>query len=266
MTAHQHIALFTDFGYQDAYVAQLKGAILTINPRAKLLDLSHHITPFDLRQAAYLLEQSTRFLPADTIIVAVVDPGVGSERYPIGLQTEAHKYYIGPDNGLFTCVVESEKVVAAHLLRNTDFFLNHCSSTTFHGRDIFAPVAAHLSLGVELQAFGPALTDLVLLPFVAPRQKGRTVCGEIIHIDHYGNVITSISKQHLEYLQVGDEVVINIAGVSYRILFCSTYSDEKPGQLICLFNSNEAFELARPLHDAATFLGVKGGETLSVTY
>lgn len=266
MIPHPHIALLTDFGDQDAYVAQLKGVILTINPRAQLLDLSHQVPPFDLRQASYLLEQATRFLPATTIVVAVVDPGVGSQRHPIGLRTRANKYYIGPDNGLFSRVVESEQIAAVHVLRNADFFLNRQPSMTFHGRDIFAPVAAHLSLGVELQALGPALTDLVLLPVITPRVEGRTVRGEVIHIDHFGNIISSITRRYLEQVQTGHEVLISLAGASYRIPFCATYSDAKPGQLICLINSDGAFELASPRHDAAAMIGVKGGEALTLSY
>lgn len=266
MTSHQYIALFTDFGYQDAYVAQLKGAILSINPAAGLVDLSHQVTPFDIGQAAHLFEQSTRFFPATTIVVAVVDPGVGSNRLPIGLRTEANKYYVGPDNGLFTRVAKSEKIDAVHVLRNTNFFLKPHLSRTFHGRDIFAPVAAHLSLGIGLQAMGPVTTELVLLPIAAPRVDGHTVHGEVIHIDHYGNIITNITHHYLEHLLVGHKVVVNISSASYRIPFCSTYSDAKAERLICLINSNGDFELARPLHNAAASLGVIGREALTVSY
>ena len=228
MKEHHNIALFTDFGHKDAYVAQLKGAILSINPNASLIDLSHEIAPFNIRQAAYLLEQSTRFLPAATIVVAVIDPGVGSERNPIVLQTEAGKFYIGPDNGLFTCVVQSEKLATARVLRDPSFFLNRHVSMTFHGRDIFAPVAAHVSLGVSLQAFGPSLTDLVLLPLPQPKVESGAVYGEVIHIDHYGNITTNITVHYLDNLHIGEQVEITLASSSYHIPFCSTYSDAEP--------------------------------------
>src|SRR5215831_10850296 len=175
------IALFTDFGTRDAYVAQLKGAILSIHPTAQLVDLTHEVGAFDVRAAAYLLDASARYLPAYTIVVAIVDPGVGTARRPVLLVTQAEKYYVGPDNGLFTRVIEREGLQAAYMLTQSAYFRPHVSAT-FHGRDLFAPVAAHLARGVAPAQFGPHLADLVQLPYARPQRIEDTVVGEIIYL------------------------------------------------------------------------------------
>ncbi len=158
------IALFTDFGHRDAYVAQLKGAILTINPDVRLVDLNHEVDPFDIAGASDRLEASARFLPADTIFVTVIDPGVGSERRSLLVQTRANKWYVGPDNGLLTSVLSRQGFQAAYELTVSTYYRDASVSATFHGRDIFGPVAAHLSLGVQPDQFGAACTDVVMLP------------------------------------------------------------------------------------------------------
>ena len=196
------IALFTDFGTRDAYVAQLKGAILSIHATAQLVDLTHEVHAFDVRAAADLLEASARYFPARTIFVAVVDPGVGTARRPVLLVTQAEKYYVGPDNGLFTRVIEREGLQAAYLLTQAAYFLPQVSAT-FHGRDLFGPVAAHLARGVAPAQFGPRLAELVRLPYVRPQRMGETVIGEVIHVDRYGNIATNIPSEMLSHLVPG---------------------------------------------------------------
>lgn len=139
------IALFTDFGTRDAYVAQMKGAILSICPEARLVDLGHEAGQFDVRGAAYVLAASAAFFPAETIVVAVVDPGVGSERRPVMLQTASNKWFVGPDNGLFTHVMDREGFRRAAVLDRPAYYRAAALSATFHGRDIFGPIAAHLA-------------------------------------------------------------------------------------------------------------------------
>ncbi len=266
MEPDRNILLFTDFGTRDAYVAQLKGAILSINPRVALIDLTHDVPPFDIRQAAYLLGQATRYLPSGSIVVAVVDPGVGSARHPVLIRTQANNYYIGPDNGLFTRVLESELLGEAYVLQASAFFLNPEVSATFHGRDIFGPVAAHLSLGIVPRQFGPYVTDLVLLPTSGPTVEGRTVQGEVAHIDRFGNVVTNITAIHVGDLRAGCKVSITLADISYSACFCTTYADGQPAQLLCLFNSDAAFELALSQGNASTCLAVKVGDRIVLTY
>ena len=253
------IALFTDFGTRDAYVAQLKGAILSIHPTAQLLDLTHEVGAFDVRAAAYLLDASARYFPARTIFVAVVDPGVGTARRPVLLVTQAEKYYVGPDNGLFTRVIEREGFQAAYMLTQAAYFLPQVSAT-FHGRDLFGPVAAHLARGVEPAQFGPHLAELVRLPYARPQRMGETVVGEVIHMDHYGNIATNIPSEMLTHLVPGQWLTLTLAERTHILPFVKTYEAGLPEQLVCLINSNDACEIALPHGNAAARLAVRVGD------
>jgi S-adenosylmethionine hydrolase len=238
------ITLFTDFGTQDVYVAQVKGAIFSINPQATVIDLSHDVGPFAVQQAAYLLEKATRYFPAGTIVVAVVDPGVGSSRRPLLLCTQASKFYVGPDNGLFSWVVARQGLDAAYSLDQEAYFRTPRVSATFHGRDIFGPVAAHLSLGVVPACFGQRLTEVLALPLQTPRIEGQTVEGVVLHIDHFGNILTNIAAPLLDTVQFGQDLRVSIGDSTYTMPFCRTYANCQQHTLMCLINSNEEFEVA----------------------
>ena len=253
------IALFTDFGTRDAYVAQLKGAILSIHPTAQLVDLTHEVGAFDVRAAAYLLDASARYFPARTIFVAVVDPEVGTARRPLLLTTQAEKSYVGPDNGLFTRVMEREGLKAAYMLTQSAYFLPQVS-TTFHGRDIFGPVAAHLARGVEPAQFGPRLEELVQLPYARPQRLGETIIGEVIHLDHYGNIATNIPSEMLTDLVPGQWLTLTLAEHTQVLPFVETYGAGPQNHLVCLINSNGTCEIALPRGNAAACLGVQVGE------
>jgi len=250
------IALFTDFGTRDAYVAQLKGAILSIHPTARLVDLTHEVSVFDVRAAAHLLDASVRYFPARTIFVAVVDPGVGTARRPVLLVTQAEKFYVGPDNGLFTRVIEREGFQAAYMLTQAAYFLPQVSAT-FHGRDRFGPVAAHLARGVEPAQFGPRLAELVQLPYVRPQRLGETVVGEVIHVDHYGNIATNIPSAMLTDLVPGQWLTLILAERTHVLPFVETYGAGVQEQLVCLINSSDACEIALPHGNAAACLAVQ---------
>jgi len=253
------IALFTDFGTRDAYVAQLKGAILSIHPTAQLIDLTHEVSVFDVRAAAYLLDASVRYFPARTIFVAVVDPGVGTARRPVLLVTQAEKFYVGPDNGLFTRVIEREGFQAAYMLTQSAYFLPQVSAT-FHGRDLFGPVAAHLARGVEPAQFGPRLAELVRLSYVRPQRLGETVVGEVIHVDHYGNIATNIPSAMLTDLVPGQWLTLILAERTHVLPFVETYGAGAQEQLVCLINSSDACEIALPHGNAAAFLAAQAGD------
>jgi S-adenosylmethionine hydrolase len=253
------IALFTDFGTRDAYVAQLKGAILSIHPTAQLVDLTHEVRAFDVRAAAYLLDASTRYFPARTICVAVIDPGVGTARHPVLLVTRAEKYYVGPDNGLFTRVIEREGFQAAYMLTQAAYFLPQVSAT-FHGRDLFGPVAAHLARGVEPDQFGPRLAELVQLPYARPQRMGETVVGEVIHVDHYGNIATNIPSELLTHLVPGQWLTLTLAERTHVLPFVQTYEAGPQGHPVCLINSNDACEIALSHDSAAALLAVQVGD------
>jgi S-adenosylmethionine hydrolase len=253
------IALFTDFGTRDAYVAQLKGAILSIHPTAQLVDLTHEVSAFDVHAAAYLLDASARYFPARTIFVAVVDPGVGTTRCPVLLVTQAEKFYVGPDNGLFTRVIEREGLQTAYMLTQTAYFLPQVSST-FHGRDLFGPVAAHLARGVEPDHFGPHLVELVRLQYAQPQRMEETVSGEIIHVDHYGNIATNIPSEMLTHLVPGQWLTLTLAERTQVLPFVETYGAGSQEQLVCLINSNDVCEIALPRGNAAACLAAQVGD------
>ena len=253
------IALFTDFGTRDAYVAQLKGVILSIHPTAQLVDLTHEVRAFDVRAAAYLLDAAARYFPARTIFVAVVDPGVGTARRPVLVVTQVEKCYVGPDNGLFTRVIERERFQAAYMLTQAAYFLPQISAT-FHGRDLFGPVAAHLALGVAPDQFGPRLEALVQLPHTRAQRIGRTVIGEVIHLDHYGNVATNIPSEMLTDLVPGQWLTLTLTEHTHVLPFVETYGARPQEQLVCLINSNDVCEIALPHGNAAACLAVQVGD------
>ncbi len=186
------ITLLTDFGTADGYVGSMKGVMLGIAPEARLVDLSHQIAPQNVRQAAYVLYTAYRFFPSHTVHLIVVDPGVGSARRPIALRTPRGAF-VGPDNGVFSYVIAQEPVEAIVELSDPRYRLSQVSHT-FHGRDVFAPAAAHLAAGVPIDELGPSVPDPITF---SPPQMTITpdgIKGEVLHVDHFGNVITSIGK------------------------------------------------------------------------
>lgn len=189
------ITLLTDFGTQDAYVGILKGVILGIDPQAQVVDLTHGVPPGDVRAAALLLRSAVRFFPREAIHVAVIDPGVGSARRPILIETDSGML-IGPDNGVLTPAATAMHRHALRHIQNRACFL-HPVSQTFHGRDIFAPVAAHLSRGVAPAQIGPVLDSIVELTFPAPLHEGSRITGEVLYVDRFGNLITNIEAELL---------------------------------------------------------------------
>jgi S-adenosyl-L-methionine hydrolase (adenosine-forming) len=190
------IALLTDFGTRDYFVGAMKGAILSVNPNAQIVDITHEIPPQDIRSAAFTLGACYKDFPEKTIFVAVVDPGVGSTRKAILVESENY-YFIAPDNGLLSFVLHEETNPRIFELTNKKYFAGKVSST-FHGRDIFAPVAAHLSNGVEPNEFGARTEDLIRFETAAPRRiSDEKIEAEIIHIDRFGNLITNLKPEDL---------------------------------------------------------------------
>src|SRR2546427_7167054 len=214
------ITLLTDFGSQDYFAAAMKGVILSINPTAQIVDITHEIPPQDIHAAAFNLLAAYKDFPANTIHVAVVDPGVGSTRRAVLIEC-AGRFFVGPDNGIFSWVCEREGNYRAIHLTNEKYFRQPVSAT-FHGRDIFAPVAAALSNGVAPEAFGPAIENLIHLDSLEPKILGDgTIEASIIHIDRFGNCITNLTREVL-----GDDlsqVKLAVGGreiTSFRRYFC----------------------------------------------
>ena len=255
------ITLTTDFGLADGYVAAVKGVILEINPDVKLVDITHDITPHSIHHAAYVLMTATPYFPPGTIHLVVVDPGVGGPRRPIAVRAGT-AFFVGPDNGVFSYVLQKvppDEVTIVHLTR--PFYWRVQVSATFHGRDIFAPVAAHLSLGIPITELGDLITDPVTLPEITPERKpDGTVVGHVIHVDRFGNVITNVSAHDLP-----DSTALRI-GLAGRWIdgLSRSYSDVEPGHPVALFGSADLLEIAvREGHAARTF-GVRIGDPVTI--
>ncbi len=256
------ITLTTDFGTSDGFVGTIKGVILSINPQATIVDISHDIAPQDVEQGAFVLAAAARYFPQNAIHLVVIDPGVGSERRPIAIQ-RADTIYIAPDNGVLSLAISNFQppISVVHLSRPQYWLPN--VSNTFHGRDIFAPCAAHLSLGVPLEALGEPITDWVKLQYILPsRREDGAIVGRVAHIDRFGNVVTSISEDMLQGMN-HQRLVIEISGKRVSGLK-RTYADGAAGELVALINSGWLLEIAQREGNAAKTLGVKLGDEVVV--
>jgi len=253
------ITLTTDFGLEDTYVGVMKGVILGINPAATIVDVCHAIPPQDVRAAAFLLHTSWRYFPPDTIHVVVVDPGVGSQRRAIAVDVGAATF-VAPDNGVLSYVLAeaaAKNTQAVHLI-NQRYWLSQLSAT-FHGRDIFAPVAAHLSLGVPLADMGELLPigELVTFPLPCPeRHDDGAWVGHVVYVDHFGNLVTDLEAEVIGDTQA---VVIKVGG--RRIVGVRhTYADGTPGEPMALIGSSGRLEIAVPGGHAARWLKAQIGD------
>ena len=260
------IALITDFGSQDPYAAQMKGAMYAVNPRANIVDLNHDLPAFDLWQASYYINKVARYYPAGTIFLVVVDPGVGSERKPMLCKTKEGKIFVGPDNGIFGHVMEREGVEAAYVLDNSKYFRDPAVSDTFHGRDIFGPVVAHVSLGVKLENFGPPLKSPVRLPIEAASRMAKKITGKVVYVDHYGNVITNISAGNFDQEVNGRLVKLTLGGKTISVPVVKNYAAGPTDRVFALFNSDGELELAVNRKSAADALKVKTGAAVVLMY
>jgi S-adenosyl-L-methionine hydrolase (adenosine-forming) len=255
------LTLTTDFGLSEHYVGVMKGVILGICPRAQLVDISHQVTPFEIAEGAYLIAQAYRYFPKKTVHVLVVDPGVGSTRRPI-LMEAAGQYFIAPDNGVLSMVFSREKH-KVRLISNSRYFLNPVSRT-FHGRDIFAPVAAHLAAGVTPARFGKLITDFLRPSFEKPQQTGKhSWVGRILKIDHFGNLITNFHVDDFPDLEQRD-FHLAIGGVEISSLL-RTYSECAPGELFAIVGSSGYLEVSVNQGSAALRVGCQSGASVELT-
>ena len=261
MHASGIITLVTDFGLGDAYVAVMKGVILSINAGARLIDVTHDIKQGAIVEAADILQEAFHFFPRGSVHLVVVDPGVGSSRRSIALKAEGH-FFVGPDNGLFWPIFSTHKESEIFHLTRKEYFLPDVSYT-FHGRDIFAPVAAYLSLGVEPGKMGEPVTDPV--PLDRPQvkwEKGR-LSGRAVRVDHFGNVITNIRSENLKSLRKPEQAVVKIGPLVIRGIR-ETYSDAKAGDLLALLGSSGRLEIAVNLGRACDRLGADSGRIIGM--
>lgn len=254
------ITLLTDFGTSDYFVSAMKGAILSINPDARVVDITHEIPPQDIEAAAFTLLAASTSFPSGTIHLAVVDPGVGSTRRAILLEIGG-QFFVGPDNGIFSYISDREGKVRVFEVTNQKYFRAPVSST-FHGRDVFAPVAAALSAGIDPSEFGQQITNPVRLASLVPeKSKNGTVRARIIHIDRFGNCVTNITARELTEKMITDGAYLVANGVkvkSFRKFFSERSG--RGGAVFGVWGSTGFLELAAMEKSAARILKSKRGQ------
>jgi len=262
------ITLLTDFGLEDEYVGVMKGVILSINPAVRIVDITHNIARHNLERASLVLDASFRYFPKGSIHVVVVDPGVGGARQIVCLEQEGH-LFLAPDNGILTMVIDEEKVERICAVTNDESFLKPVSDT-FHGRDIFAPVAAHLSKGLSAMRLGKeiALTDLIRFERAEPSvTDSGELFGRVLAVDHFGNVITNIDRVRFEAFK-GDaraeEMVIGLEGITIQGVVRS-YDRVKRGSPAAIFGSRDLLEVSVNQGDAFSQFKIRIGQSVYVS-
>ncbi len=279
---HPLVVLLSDFGMRDWYVAAMRGVILSRCPRAQLLDITHEVPPQDIIAGAFTLAAAAPWFPHGTVFVAVVDPGVGSDRALLAARADG-RFFVGPDNGLLALTLRNAKPLTIVQLTNRRYWLKDVSRT-FQGRDIIAPVAAYLASGGSLARLGRSLRRMTPLSLPAPERRGRTVSGHIVHIDAFGNLITNLPASylgpaerptrpmlhpHLSSHRVGVHPHLSSrVGVRYQrqaVRMVSSYADGRPQELVAMVNALGLVELAIREGSAAWTFNAKRGDQVELT-
>jgi len=258
------ITLLTDFGLGDAYVGAMKGVILSVCPSARIIDLSHEVPRHDVRHGAFLLSQAAPYFPEGTIHTVVIDPGVGTDRRRVVIEGR-RCLYVGPDNGVLMLAVGSEGFIRAVEAKEARFMRSE-PSKTFEGRDVFAPLAAHLANGVGIEEFGPEIHDLVRLPLPEPEIREERVIGEVIYIDGFGNLVTNIGGALLKRLSAGAGMILKtrIEREERELPFCKTYGDVSPGVTLLIIGSSGFVEISVNMGSARELFGAKVGDKVEL--
>ena len=259
------ITLITDFGTNDHFVGTMKGVIYNINPSVEIVDITHQVAAYDIFDAAFMLAQSYRFFPPDTIHLVVVDPGVGTSRRPLLARSLAYKF-VAPDNGVLSLIYEREENVEVRHITADHYFLNPVSST-FQGRDIFAPIVGWLSKGVEVDKFGEPISDFIKFSSPKPKRVGdNLIKGVVLKVDKFGNILTNLRPEDLAQLFTENpppfKIIINQHEITRLNL---AYSMGKPGELFAIVGSSGYLEICTNRGSAAKLLNVNRGVDVGVT-
>jgi len=259
------IALLSDFGLKDPYVAEMKAVVLGICPEARLVDISHEVEKFNIRMGAFVLASAAPCFPRGTVHVAVVDLGVGTKRRALLVEAK-DAFFVGPDNGLLILAAKKIGIRRVYEITNRRFMLPSVSHT-FHGRDVFAPAAAHLANGAKPSDFGSEIKDYMVPQFAKPRLTKKALLGEVLHIDDFGNIVTNISRAEFEKTGVREGAMVRFRLRDKEVIklkFCSTYGEVPAGKSLALIGSHDFFEIAINQGNASKKLGVKVGNTVAV--
>ncbi|KPL04641.1 MAG: hypothetical protein AMJ90_00245 [candidate division Zixibacteria bacterium SM23_73_2] len=262
-TSPRIITLLTDFGIKSGYAGCIKGVISSINPKVQMVDITHQINPFDVWEGCFVLSEFYPYFPEDTIHLVIVDPGVGGPRKALLVRTERY-FFIGPDNGVLSYVFEKEKILEIKNITREKYFIGK-PSPVFHARDIFAPVAAYLSLGVELGEFGPDAKECFKFKIKLPEILKDEISGEIIHIDSFGNLITNIDKNLVDTFAKKDSFDIVFKGKRIKKISLS-YFEGKRNEILALIGSSGLLELSASEGDAQKLLLAKVGDRIKLEH
>lgn len=262
------VTLTTDFGVSDGYVAAVRGAMLCRLPSIQMVDITHNVSAQDVMEGAFVLMQAAPFFPADTVHLVVVDPGVGTERLPIAAEFELdgkRQFYVGPDNGLLSLLLSGDSPQSAVVLDRREMWRVEKPSSTFHGRDIFGPVAAELCDGTPLFELGSPLENIWRLLWPLPRIDDEGIYGMVLHIDAYGNCLTNIPKSDFEE-RGGTRAAKCFVGSGMLKGVHSTYGSVPDGEPVLLFASNDHLELAVNGGNASRLLSVSRGDSVNIVF
>ncbi|MGA2784179.1 MAG: S-adenosyl-l-methionine hydroxide adenosyltransferase family protein [Candidatus Bathyarchaeia archaeon] len=253
------ISLLSDFGLVDPFVAEMKAVILSICPMARIVDISHEVDKFSIRMGAFLLAEAAPAFQEGAVHVAVVDPGVGGSRRAIVIKTR-RAAYVGPDNGLLLPAALSDGLLGVFEITNRSMMRREIS-LTFHGRDIFAPAAAHLASGRLPEEFGPEITEYVKSPYSEPVFERNAVICEILHVDRFGNIVTNLSQNSLSQHNnnLTDKIILSVGSRKFSARIVGTFSDLREGEIGALFGSHGFLEVAAREKSAAEKLRVNRG-------
>ena len=254
------ITLTSDFGLKDPYVAEMKGVILAINPTATIVDITHDVEKFNVRMAAFMLASAAPYFSQGTVHLAVVDPGVGTKRRAIVIQTQKG-FFVGPDNGVLILAAQSQAIEHIYELTNTKHMLPKISST-FHGRNIFAPAVAYLDKGIQPCDFGPEITTPVKPEYTLIKRKDDSIIGEVMHIDGFGNIITNINEKEIQ--KNCKVVTVELPQVSLKVAFAKTYAQAKPQEPVAIVGSHGFLEIALNQSNAAQKFHMKVGDKITI--
>jgi hypothetical protein len=260
--AHPIITLTTDYGTSDHLVGVMKGVILTVNPEARIVDINHNVMPFDILDAALTIGMAYAYFPPKTIHLVVVDPGVGSQRRPILVTGDQH-YYVAPDNGVLSMVYEREPKVIVRHITSEHYFLNPLSNT-FHGRDVFAPVAAWLSKNWQTPSFGDEVTDYVRFTMPKPKVAGSTIKGVVLKVDNFGNLITNLALEDVPQVVAGANFKIT-AGSREIDKLSQNYAQGAPGEVLAVIGSSGFLEISVNKGHAARSLSLQRGSEVIIS-
>lgn len=261
------IAVLTDFGYRDHYAGVMKGVIANLAPAARVIDLTHGIPPQSVIAGAIALAQSWRYFPGRTVFLVVVDPGVGTARLPIAIETRSGARFVGPDNGVLWLAAQAAGIRQMVELREARYRLDAVSST-FHGRDVFAPAAAHIFNGAALASMGPRLERIEQVSIARPEDRERTLVGRVIYVDGFGNLVTNLSREAIRQFAArfpARTLLTRIRrGAAMKIL--KAYGDAPRGAALATFGSFELLEVAIRDGNAAAFFRAGEGTPVTVGY